>query len=92
MIELHMTCAYISMRLLNRSPPPFFTDSQPLTGLAVTSPILLDNVQCAGTEESLLDCPRSSEIGVHNCGLMEGAGVRCGGKYEFSIGVRRGSA
>ena len=52
----------------------------------MTSPrILLDNVQCTGTEESLLDCPRSSEIGVHNCGPMDGAGVRCGGQLLNTV-------
>ncbi len=41
-----------------------------------TGPILLDNVQCAGDEDRLFDCP-SNEIGLHNCGHREDAGVRC---------------
>ena len=39
--------------------------------------IWLDNVNCRGTESRLVDCP-ASELGVHNCGHHEDAGVRCG--------------
>ena len=39
-------------------------------------PILLDNVQCVGTEASLNDCSKN-DIGDHNCGHHEDAGVVC---------------
>ena len=39
-------------------------------------PIYLDDVQCVGDEEALLDCPARA-FGEHNCGHAEDAGVRC---------------
>ena len=41
-----------------------------------TGPIWLDDVQCAGTEARLIDCP-STNIGSHNCIHFEDASVRC---------------
>ena len=41
-----------------------------------TGPILLDHVNCTGTESRLANCPANA-IGVHNCIHGEDAGVRC---------------
>ena len=41
-----------------------------------TGAILLDNVQCAGTESRLIDCPANA-IGSHNCIHVEDASVVC---------------
>ena len=38
--------------------------------------IWLDNVQCAGSETRLIDCP-ANQPGNHNCNHFEDAGVRC---------------
>ena len=38
--------------------------------------IWLDNVHCRGTESRLIDCPANA-LGVHNCGHINDAGVRC---------------
>lgn len=44
-----------------------------------TGSIWLDNVNCAGTESRLANCPANS-IGSHNCRHSEDAGVRCGSR------------
>ena len=38
--------------------------------------IWLDNVHCRGTESRLIDC-FANFLGVHNCGHIHDAGVRC---------------
>jgi hypothetical protein len=42
-----------------------------------SGPILLDDVQCTGTENLLLDCVHREPVGSHNCSHFEDAGVRC---------------
>ena len=41
-----------------------------------TGSIILDNVQCTGSELTLLSCP-ANPIGSHNCAHSEDAGVTC---------------
>ncbi|XP_072013340.1 scavenger receptor cysteine-rich domain-containing protein DMBT1-like [Amphiura filiformis] len=53
----------------------FFTVS--LSAIPPASgPVLLDDLQCVGTENRLFDCPHSG-IGVANCGHNEDVGVVC---------------
>ena len=41
-----------------------------------TGPIVLDDVQCEGTENTLFECSHHG-IGNHDCGHFEDAGVKC---------------
>ena len=41
-----------------------------------TGSIHLDDVNCSGTENSLLNCAHGG-IGKHNCAHYEDAGVKC---------------
>jgi len=45
-----------------------------------TGDIILDNVGCVGTEESLFQCPHNGAT-IHNCAHSEDAGVTCAGTY-----------
>ncbi|XP_061114999.1 deleted in malignant brain tumors 1 protein-like isoform X1 [Conger conger] len=47
-----------------------------------TGLIFLDNVQCTGSEQSLLDC-QSHGLGVHNCMHYQDAAVVCAGMVAF---------
>ena len=40
--------------------------------------IFIENVQCNGSESSIIDCP-TSQFGVPDCSHSEDAGVRCEG-------------
>ena len=46
-------------------------------GEAAGYPILLDQLVCSGSEQSLLNCSSSNRIGSHNCNHSEDAGVIC---------------
>lgn len=41
-----------------------------------SGPILLDDVRCAGSEKTLLECAHAA-LGAHNCSHEEDAGVVC---------------
>ena len=44
-----------------------------------TGSILLDDLECTGSESRLVDCYRQSDD--NNCGHKEDAGVRCTGEH-----------
>ena len=48
----------------------------------------LDDVNCDGDEETLLDCPHAEPIGTHNCQARERAGVTCGKGKTADAGLR----
>jgi len=54
-----------------------------------TGPIHIDNVQCAGTEARLLDCPL---LTIDNCVHAEDAGVRCQGCANGDVRLAGGSS
>ena len=39
--------------------------------------IVLDDLDCSGSEGSLFDCPSDSPVLVHDCDHSEDAGVKC---------------
>ena len=42
--------------------------------------ILLDNLMCNGSENTLIEClANENDVGLHNCDHSEDAGVRCEG-------------
>lgn len=60
-------------------------DSQPISRLNVSTEFFLDDVQCVGNEDSLLNCNRNT-LGDHNCNEFSGAGVRCEGMHCLLLG------
>ena len=62
-----------------------------LTGLVhneVSGDIYLDEVNCTGEENQLLECGHYG-IGVHDCSHYQDAGVRCTGKSQSSDAVAK---
>ena len=43
--------------------------------------ILLDDLECTGTESNLLECRSTTEHGVNNCNPNEDAGVFCASEF-----------
>ena len=44
--------------------------------------VLLDDVDCDGSEKGLISCSTGSPIGQHNCNHGKDAGVSCQGDYN----------
>ena len=52
-----------------------------------TGSIVLDDLQCNGTESSLFDCTHRG-VNIHDCIHGEDAGVRCTGQCELKNNLR----
>jgi len=64
----------------------FITDAVPVRGAFFgqgSGNILLDDLTCAGTEQSLLNCPRNIPLLSNNCNHSEDAGVKCQGNILY---------
>ena len=48
-----------------------------------TGDIILDNVQCTGNEQRLIECTSSADL---NCDHSEDAGVQCEGTLGYTLG------
>ncbi len=55
-----------------------------------TGDIILDDLQCVGTEANLFECPHSG-VNVHNCVHAEDAGVVCMSKSVVRIFLTNGN-
>ena len=53
-------------------------------------PIFLDQLDCSGTERSLLQCRQFAERGLHSCDHSKDAGVRCLGELKIGFTLSRG--
>ncbi|XP_072021373.1 scavenger receptor cysteine-rich domain-containing protein DMBT1-like [Amphiura filiformis] len=73
-----VACKQLGQRFVNKS----FTAEPASEEL----PIWMDNVECVGSEETLVDCDRNP-WGVNNCGPSENIGVQCipDGEYEVRL-------
>ena len=47
--------------------------------------ILLEGLECVGTEDSLLDCDMDVQLGLTLCDHSHDAGIRCHGTYVIII-------
>ena len=45
--------------------------------------ILLEGLECVGTEDSLLDCDMDVELGLTLCDHSHDAGIHCFGNYVY---------
>ena len=73
---IHNNTAKVACRMVGLSGGRILRQDKGYTFGTGTGDILLDNVDCSGSEASLFDC-RHNGIGVHDCSHNEDVGVRC---------------
>ncbi len=57
-------------------------------GEAGTGPIFLEQVDCSGFEDSLLECSTFSDsIGLHTCDHTQDSYIRCKGKTVYNTDI-----
>ena len=76
-LRMHELVIYMSNYTLLWTDPDFFGNAYFGAG---TGPIHLDIVGCSGSENRLIDCPRSPVVNCTN-NHLEDAGVRCHGLW-----------
>lgn len=75
----HTACGGCLLQPVPPQPLQFTAAYTDIPGLLLspgTGPIVLDDLQCAGNENSLLECERP-EMMVHNCYRSEEVAVSC---------------
>ena len=45
-----------------------------------SGPIFLDQLQCSGNEQSLLECAMERAVGLHHCNHSMDVGIKCSGQ------------
>ena len=48
-----------------------------------TGPIFLDELDCRGTEDNLLECNAFTDLGLSTCDHSQDVGARCRGRYAM---------
>ena len=76
--EAQVICSYITRKLdyIHNAAIPF---RGAIFGEG-SGPIFLENLECSGTESSLLGCGLGSPVGIHSCDHSQDSGVMCTGK------------
>lgn len=54
----------------------------------ISTPLLLDGLNCAGNENRIIDCPRPYPVGVVSCLYNEIAGIVCPSKFICIMTIR----
>ena len=48
-------------------------------------PIHIVDLNCTGSEETVLECAHNNLIGVHVCDNMQDAAIRCQGQRKYKV-------
>ena len=77
-----LTSAALTCQMLNKSGGEIIN---PIDFANIpTSPILLDDVKCTGSEVNLLSCPQLPLSSPHDCRSDEAVAIRCQGQCSAS--------